>query len=118
MAHRLEIETPSGRAVLDVPADHLILSGQDWVLPGSADYITVRAAPVAYTYKPWRLTSLAELEATQTVKAKVLNARVVSAVEHVLPVDLVADPTDGQCICGVTCLGPNLRYVQVKAITT
>ncbi|QRE00291.1 hypothetical protein [Burkholderia phage BCSR5] len=94
--------------IVEVSADSLVLDRGNFVSPQTAKYLTLtNADPSQVLPSPFEgLASYKEVlvcwrepvEGDPTVDPKVI---------------VEPDPLHGECLCGVTCLGPNVSYMKV-----
>jgi len=105
--------------IIDVPDNVLILSNGNFLPIQTAPSVTLVGALVTNTFVPFDASQLQEtLVGQQTQELRVCWREPVSTQQYsdngVIEVN---DPTGGVCICGVTCLGPKITYVQVQNVT-
>lgn len=104
--------------VIDIDVDSLVLSKNQFVPIYKADSVTLVRTPVDSTYQPFSADAQAlTLSNAQTQDVRICWREPVGTDEFPdNEVVVVPDPTDGQCVCGVTCLGPQLSYVTVSNV--
>jgi len=106
---------PSGaQATLGVAENTLVFNGQDFVTPEDLQYAELYTVPVQALSMPYR--QLSSLMLSTMVKIKALVTAKDPTVVPTTDTQLVAadDPTLGQCLCGLTCSGVDLRFVTVS----
>lgn len=102
--------------VLDVDADDLVLSGQEYVRPQLAQSITiVKPSSPNWSFQPFAQTTPVDLSTFQTEQVRVCWREPVDTAENPSPIS-IADPADGVCICGITCSGTKLAYAKVQTL--
>jgi hypothetical protein len=109
-----------GRQVYLAMPDHsLVFDGQNFVRPQDAKYVALIST---FTTGPFTVPS--EWPETQTINQVALTwpnmilAQVIDANSPpITGNDLitVTDPHDGACVCGISCFGTELQFVQVVA---
>ncbi|QDH83407.1 hypothetical protein [Achromobacter phage Motura] len=101
---------------VDVPDGEFIMNcNGDFVDPTKV--VSVRTVSVnrEHLFTPFVRDALPKLLQTAEYWCYgVVGHEPVAAVEYPNPTLIYApDPTGGQCICGVTCLGDNLSFVRI-----
>jgi hypothetical protein len=113
--------TPSNgtQQVIDVDVDHLILSDGVFVSPQTAKSVTLSGAPVSASFTPFGFAPVDQaLETAYQDEIRICWREPVGTDDYPNENVVVStDPSGGNCVCGVTCLGPNLSYVVVKSVT-
>lgn len=106
---------PNGStASLGVADNTLVFDGSEFIRPADLKYAMLYALPVSARSVPYK-----DLDA-QTLSAAVRIRALVQGVDPtetlVTDPSLVAepDPVEGQCICGLTCNGTELRFAVVQ----
>jgi hypothetical protein len=101
--------------ILDVPSDALVLSDGQFVPVQIAPSITLLGVPVEYNFTPFDQSQLSQVLTQSQVQELRVCWREPEDMQQYPDTDLITavDPTGGQCICGVSCLGTQLSYVQV-----
>lgn len=110
--------TPSkgNQLVLDVDADDLVLSGQEYVRPQVAQSITiVKPNSPNWSFQPFEQTTPIDLSNHQTEQVRVCWREPVDVAENPAPIAVV-DPAGGACVCGITCSGTKIAYAKVQTI--
>lgn len=100
---RIQVLLNDTTAVFEVYDDELVFDGSQFIKPENASYIQVLA--YGYADVPDGLSRFKLL--------KVLNVETVVGTEPSQDVVVEVDPSNGECVCGLTCHGTNLKYVQV-----
>lgn len=105
--------------VIDVDTDHLILSNGKFVPPQTAQSITLSGAPATADFTPFgnNPDAIQNLNLAYLDESKICWREPVGVAQY--PNEKVitaADPSNGACVCAVTCSGTNLAYVQVKSV--
>jgi hypothetical protein len=107
--------------VIDVDSEALVLSDGDFVPVQVASSVTLIGASYTSEFKPFSYTPIPagglNLSNTQQQEMRVCWKEPVGTSEYPNQ-DLITatDPTDGICVCGVTCMGTDLAYVQVQNV--
>lgn len=118
---RLYLSPSNGiQQVIDVDVDHLILSNGAFVNPQTAKSVTLSGAPFSASFTPFGYAPMPDQQLNMTYQDEVRICWREPVGTDDFPnenVIVANDPSGGQCVCGVTCLGPNLSYVQVKSVT-
>lgn len=117
MATRLYLVPINGQQmVLDVPDGDLVLSDGVFVSPETAPTVTVTKPNVSGCFIPFiDGSTMQTLDVMSTQELKVCWRETITTTSNPSPI-VVVDPSGGQCLCGITCWGPNLRYVQVVPV--
>lgn len=105
--------------VIDVDADDLVLSNQNFVHPQMATSVTLVGSTFDSTFTPFG-PAPAALDLTQTQRQELRVCWKEPVGTDDFPneeVVTVVDPSGGQCVCGITCSGNNLSYAVVKAVS-
>lgn len=101
---------------LGLPSNSLVFDGNKFVPPDQAKYVAiVETATVSGDSPPLWPESQSLVQVGLTWK-NVWLCRVIATNQQTLTsLDVVAinDPNNGACVCGVTCVGTELQYVQV-----
>jgi len=107
--------------VIDVDAGDLVLSNQAFVSPQTAPSVTLVGASYDSTFTPFSITPVPpgglSLLNSQQQEVRVCWREPVGTDDYPNQ-DLIVepDPTGGVCVCGISCSGTNLSYVQVQAV--
>lgn len=105
--------------VIDVPDSVLILSNGQFVLVQTAPTVTLVGVPVTDTYTPFNAQQMQEtLVIQQTQELRICWREPIPTQQY--PDNNVIeanDPSGGTCVCGITCSGPEITYVQVQNVT-
>lgn len=109
----ITVQMPTGTATLGVAEGLLVFDGEQFVEPAHAAYLELFAIPV-------EALSAGFMSLAVTLSAAVkIKAVVIGVDPTVVPVTdpsvvVAIDPTDGQCVCGITCSGTDIRFAVVK----
>jgi hypothetical protein len=116
---RLYLSPSNGiQQVIDVDVDHLILSNGVFVSPQTAKSVTLSGASYSAEFTPFAPVPTQQLSLAYQDEIRICWREPVGTDEFPNENVIVADdPSDGQCICGITCQGPNLSYVRVMTVT-
>lgn len=105
----------SDQQILDVDSLDLVLSNGKFLPVQTAPSVTLVLTPIDFDYTAIDDSTL-DLSNQQTQEIKVCWREPVDSEEY--PSDTVViepDPTDGMCVCGITCQGTKIAYAQVLA---
>lgn len=102
-----------GAAVFGVADGTLVFDGSEFVKPQSLTYAELYGVPVNAQSMPYKELPAQVLSAAVKIRARVLNVDPTEAPTDPTLVT-VADPLGGECICGLTCNGTELRFVVVQ----
>lgn len=122
MPTRLTILNADGEEFfIDVPDDTLIMDGDyNFLTPDRIQTVAIAAPGIQFNFKPHLPPSRAAFIAMNInvlYVYRVINTEPQSSVEYPNPNVIEAiDPTNGQCLCGITCLGTELAFVKVYSI--
>lgn len=97
---------------LDVADGFLVFDGREFVNPQYLSYIELYTLPVTALSAEHRNITLA-LETSVRIRALVISKNSTSVPVTDPAVIAEPDPTGGECICGLTCKGTDLRFVTV-----
>lgn len=107
--------------VIDVDATALVLSDGDFVPVQTASTVTLVGASYTSEFKPFAYTPIPpgglNLSNAQQQEIRVCWKEPVGTDEFPNQELITAtDPSDGIWVCGITCLGTDLAYVQVQNV--
>lgn len=104
--------------VVDVPDNVTLLSNGNFMLAQNAPTLTVVGAPVTSNFTPFDPAQLQTTLTTQETQEIRICWREPSPTQTYPDTGVIEaqDPTDGVCLCGITCIGPQLSYVQVTNV--
>jgi hypothetical protein len=117
---RLYLSPSNGiQQVIDVDVDILILSGGEFVSPQIAPTITISRTPYSASFTTFGSTPITgSLTLASQDEVRICWREPVGTDQY--PNENVVtstDPSDGQCVCGITCSGTQLSYVVVQTVT-
>lgn len=118
---RLYLSPSNGiqQQVIDVDVDILILSNGTFVSPQTAKSITISRTAYTASYTTFGAAPVTEaLTVASQDEVRICWREPVGTDDY--PNENVvtsADPSDGQCVCGITCSGTDLSYVVVQTVT-
>ena len=121
---KVTVKLPNGTsAIMDVADGYLVLDADyDFVQPKVGTYITLLIGPNGASFTTFaaqleqELTGLVDalnLQVTQYYLCKITDIDATPTPTTDPQIIAAPDPTGGVCVCGITCWGPNLKYVQV-----
>lgn len=107
---------PDGRVVdLQVADTDLIYNGQGFVAPKDAEYVELYSVPTQALTVPFNAQHLITQLSTQThIVARVLGYDLIASAVTSPEIVAAVGPSDGQCVCFVTCSGTELRFIKVQ----
>jgi hypothetical protein len=118
---RLYLSPSNGiqQQVIDVDVDILILSNGRFVSPQTAQTVTISRAPYSASFTTFGSTPITgSLTLSSEDEVRICWREPVGTDDYPNEnVITAADPSDGQCVCGVTCSGTDLSYVVVQTVT-
>jgi hypothetical protein len=103
------------KVLLGVTPDMLVFDGSSWVSPATAKWVALRYFGTA-TSEPRVYPVQYETEHHPLNWKNYWVCRVLSVNPNgIMPTDVleVVDPNDGECLCGVTCLGTEYKDIKV-----
>lgn len=100
-------------AVVTVADDTLVYNGHSFVQPRDAKYVELHLVDVAAKSLVFGSIAQASLDARYTNLARVLSVDDQTGEATTPSLTSSTDPSEGICICLVTCKGTALTYVQV-----
>lgn len=101
-----------GSASLGVAENTLVYDGQEFLSPDKVKYLELYTLPVQALSAKYR-TPQEFLHAAVRIRALVINRDPTVVPDTDPSVVAEVDPSGGQCICGITCQGTDLRFVIV-----
>lgn len=110
----IDLILPNG-PVSDVPVadDALIFTGSEFRTPKVGNYMMLLSVPVHAQTIPFSEVSTAFLIADYKYLALITAVNPVPETTTDPQVVSAVDPSNGVCICGITCIGTELQYVKV-----
>lgn len=108
----------AAQQVIDVDSTDLVLSQGQFVPVQNAPSITLVGTPVTSSFETFTSEDVTlSLETAQQQEVRVCWREPVGT-DQFPNEDLIiaADPSDGVCVCGITCQGTDLAYVQVQNV--
>lgn len=115
------VPSPDGtQQVIDVDSMALVLSDGAFLPVQSAKTLTLHSVPASFDFTPFNSDqATVHLDNTTLNEMRICwrepvgidnfpNENVITAV----------DPTDGSCVCGITCMGTELSYAKVSIVDT
>lgn len=113
----ITVLTPSGNQVNLAIADNtLVFDGLEFKEPQDLKYVELYGVPVEASTVPYKELPQQTLMTAVRIKAIVLGTDPTEASLTDPQVVSVSDPSMGQCICGLTCAGTDLRFVTVTYV--
>ncbi len=113
----ISLKLPDGVLTdVEVADDILVYNGSDFVKIADAKYVVLYHVPVSAYTQPFRDLATSLIVASYYVRALVLSkaAHVVTTTDPLLVT--AADPSQGQCLCFITCNGTDLSYVKISNV--
>lgn len=100
---------------IDIPDTALILSNEQFVPVQTAPSVTLIQQPVTSEFTPFNSAQLQETLTTAQTQELRICWREPEDVQQYPDTDVIeaTDPTGGVCLCGITCMGTDLAFVQV-----
>lgn len=109
----LTVLLPDGsQAELAIADATLVYDGQQFLNPENAYYVALYSVPVEAVSTEYRGFT-EDLTAYQSWKCSVVNRDPQTVVDTDPRAIVQPDPALGECICGITCQGTEIRYAQV-----
>ncbi len=104
---------PSGdKALMDVADNVLVYDGSEFTVPTVNKYVMLYTLAVSALSAPYKDTVLALQTAVQ-IRAMVTAIDQSSVPDTDPSLVSTPDPSEGLCICGITCAGTDLTFVAV-----
>lgn len=101
------------KAILDVADGFLVFDGQYFVEPYYSSYVELYTLPVYALSLEYRDQLPVALQASVRIRALVINKDPTQVPDTDPSLVVELDPASGQCVCGLTCNGTDLRFVTV-----
>lgn len=98
---------------LDIADGTLVYDGQAFVEPANATYVGLYSVPVDAVSAEHRNVSGGAITTYQSYRCLVLSWDSETDLTTDPRVIVQIDPTGGECVCGITCTGTEIRYAQV-----
>lgn len=106
---------PSGStASLDVGENTLVFDGSKYAEPLHLKYVELYALPVSAQSMPYKEVPAQTLSTAVRIRALVTALDLTEEPDTDPSLMAAPDPSGGQCICGLTCNGTELRFVVVQ----
>lgn len=107
------VDPEGGELVVAIEDDALVFDGYKYVRPEHASYATVYEGPILSPTREFYISPMNVYTSFER-RLRVLNVE-PAGVGPFDPLDVVTavDPSDGECICLLTCRGTQLSYVVV-----
>lgn len=101
--------------IIDVPSDVTILSEGKFVTPGVAPTVTLTRTASRSQFTAFTQDEVQSNLITQQTQEVKVCFREPSDLQQYPDGSVIeaTDPSNGACLCGITCAGTNLAYVQV-----
>lgn len=113
----LTVLLPNGKTVgLIVADDTLVYDGSQFKSPNTLKYAMLYAVPVEAMALPFKTVPSRPLSVQQHTRAEVIGIDPIPATPTDPSLISEPDPSNGVCICFVTCQGTHLSYVQVTTL--
>jgi len=98
-------------------SDVLVFDGNQFVRPQDADYVMLVTVQNVTGDIPGDLypesNDVNQISATWNNRFLCKVIGVTSAAVVGTDVETIVDPNNGQCVCGISCAGTDLQYIQV-----
>lgn len=116
-ATRLYVRLPNVEDIqfLDVRNDELVYDGREFREPEKTQFVSLHESPSVGDTMPF--PESVHCMVTGYLRLSVLDREQVQAGSSDPRLILAEDPTDGICICGITCDGVRLSYVKIQPAT-
>lgn len=111
---QLTVQLINGTGMLNVADTDLVFNGQDFVPARDALYCGLYTVSVDALSLPYKDIAAQMLTTQVILKAAVVNYSALAEPVTDPTVIAEADPSGGQCVCGVTCNGTRLSFVIVQ----
>jgi hypothetical protein len=117
MATRLVVQQINleGLQYLDIPDGDLVYDGREFGEPSKVKYVALAMSSVNGETLPFVEPST-NIAANAYMRLNVVSRSTVSVATPNPDLILIEDPAEGQCMCGLTCTGTRLSYVQVLPV--
>lgn len=105
---------PDGQQVqLGIAQNTLVFDGTAFKSPSDISWIQLYTIPVAAVSMPYKDVLSQALVAQVTIRA--IITEITDTVSPTTDPRVVseADPAEGECVCGVTCNGTDIRFANV-----
>jgi len=110
----ITVQLPNGTASLAVADNTLVFDGFDFKTPSELKYAELYSLPVAAQSVPYKDVPEQVLLTAVRIRALVTNVDATSEPTTDPSLEAVPDPSNGQCVCGLTCNGTELRFAVVQ----
>jgi hypothetical protein len=97
---------------VDVPDGQLIYDGRSFMWPLDAQWVALYTVPTEAESADYKDVVLA-LATNQYIRAKVMHPPPTSTLDPTISPKVQPDPANGECVCGITCAGTNIRFAKV-----
>jgi hypothetical protein len=101
--------------IIDVPNTDLILSNGKYVPVQVAPTVTLMGAAITENFTPFNPSQSEQVITGQQTQDIRICWREPSDIQQYPDTDVIeaTDPSNGSCICGITCSGTDLSFVKV-----
>lgn len=111
----ITVMLPSGgTASLGIGDDVLVFNGQEFKDPKNLRYVELYGLPVNAKSMPFEGFPSQTLSAAVRIRAKVISIDADTVADTDPSLVTRTDPSGGQCICGLTCNGTDIRFAVVQ----
>lgn len=100
-------------ATMDVADGVLVFNGDEFVRAAHLQYAELYIAPVEALSLNYKGLPALQLLTSVRYLARVIGSNPTQVIETDPQLVAVPDPSNGMCVCGITCQGTELQFVTV-----
>jgi hypothetical protein len=110
----ITVQLPDGlQKQMGIADNTLVYDGYEFKEPSDLVYAMLYAVDTPALSVPYKEVPAEQLSVAQRIRAKVVGKDPQQSPTSDGSLVVAADPTDGVCLCGLTCTGTEIRFAKV-----